>query len=714
MKAYFAHFAALSLALSTAMAVETVYVTARPQNCTVTADCPGPNTDGTYFEHFPISGDFGAAGTALGRPQTTVSRLYYGGEITDPANGVTIIPNLSVAGGIYSIEYNFNSLAGNTSPDLVMAVTSTNATLSFSETDKLQRSYGSPADRWNLMGYVTNNPGVSQPTITFTYKSGQAGGTDGRVLFDAWKFTHLETCSTVPELAVLGPLGASMSEVYVTNVVSTATKIIVYQSIGGGAMVQIGSKTTDIIAGRNTVPVGGLVKNAQVAATQTVAGQEGCVPSIGALVGGGANPAVKIALTIREQTNVNATVGAPGYTGAGTPFSNLHFLGASVANGAPLDAPVFYPSNGWQTVSFTRDSVTVAMVEHVTGTPSNNIPAGLAGYGQDIPVDFQVYAFRKGTNSQGVVSDVFSRAPSATISVTNTQAAGIVWKWDAVPKADGYKVFRGFFGTGFYEASDVATNVFVDWNQSEKWLADTTVNTNGIQNGKSVQWNPSLSNTNNLPGQWGTLESINFAIGDMTDVGPFDIYIDNLQNGTNVFQTFEEAPARLTDYGFRAPGLSGSTSPNLLDTPNVGEVSNRVADEGSKSLHLAWQWSGLTTNKWLRLTTSGAKPASNPMVNLDEPISFRMLLLPVGASLPTAPPAPSLTAAKVNGETVLNWSGGHRLQSSLVVTGAYANLSQTMVFYGYSNGFVGPFTNQFLAPYTNTSTEPVRFFRLAD
>ncbi len=712
MKSILAPVAVLSLMASTAMALETVYVTARPQGCTVTANCPGPNLDGTYSEHFPSLGDYGAVGSAQGHPQTTVARTYISGtSITDTGAGVTLTPTLAVAGGTYLIEYNFNSTAGNTSTDVVFSVTSPNANLSFTTTDKMQRSYGTPANRWNVVGYLTNQVGVTKPELTFNYASGMINGTlQNRLLLDCWKFTYVDVCMKTPAVAAVGPLGASMNEVNVTGVATNATKITIYQDNGAG-MVAIGSKTTGIVPGANKVSVTGLVKNAAVAATQTVANQEGCVPAAGVRVGGGANPPIRIALTIRETTNATAKAGSPGNTASG----NLHFLGASaVSGGAPIDAAIVYPSNGWQTVSISRGSVSIGTTANVTGIPTN-LPSGFTGYVADFGMDIQVYAFRKGTNSASVVTNIFSRVPAQSASVVSNQAYGVVWKWDAVPNAEGYRVVRSWGGTPAYEGADVTNNVFVDYNVADQWLAGIDVNTNGIQNGLSVQWNPSVSNTNNLPGQWGTLESINFAIADLTDTGPFDVYIDNVQNGTNVFQTFEEAPAGMTAYGFQPPFYSGTSSGNLLNPPDVGQVVNTVADTGMKSLHLVWQWNALSASRWIRLTTSSTYPASNPFVNLDEPISFRILIQPVGATLPAAPARPALTAAQANGQTVLIWTGAHRLQSSGDVSGTYTNVPQIMLLHNtYSAADLHPGTNTFLAPYTNLFTEPARFFRLVD
>jgi hypothetical protein len=132
----------------------------------------------------------------------------------------------------------------------------------------------------------------------------------------------------------------------------------------------------------------------------------------------------------------------------------------------------------------------------------------------------------------------------------------------------------------------------------------------------------------------------------------------------------------------------------LLSAPDQSIASNGAADTGTKSARVRFQWAGTNATQWLRLTTSGV---GNPQVNLLEPISLRMLLLPVGAS-PVAPPPPSLSIELVNGEAVLDWTGAHRLQESTNAAGPYAPVAGA----------------PFLAPYTNAPTDDVKFFRLVD
>jgi hypothetical protein len=124
-------------------------------------------------------------------------------------------------------------------------------------------------------------------------------------------------------------------------------------------------------------------------------------------------------------------------------------------------------------------------------------------------------------------------------------------------------------------------------------------------------------------------------------------------------------------------------------------------------MRIQWAWNGTTTSKWLRFTTSGV---GNAQVNVTEPITLRFLFVPGGGALPPAPAAPLLSVAQVGSQQVLNWTGGHRLQSSVEVAGAYTNVPQVLSPNTYTNVTLGAF----LSPWTNTFTEPARFFRLVD
>ncbi len=677
------------VSLSASAFADIVYVTSRPN-----PSGSGPQNNGTYFEvNLPTLGDFGAAGTAPGRPATSgAARTYISSAfMTDTTAGVNVYPTLAVPGGIYQIDYNFNSVAGNTSTNIVMAVSSTNATLSFATTDKFQRSFGNPANQWRLMGYLTNDAGSSTPWLEFRYQSGAVSGAGtpssaaNRLLFDTWRFTLVEPCLSVPVVSVTGPLSTNSTDVVVTGVSATATNVFVYQNSGSG-MVLIGSKLSGVTAGNNTVTVSGLVKTAIVAATQKIDGQEGCLPTTGTIVGGGANPRIRVALSIRETTDT----GPIGATAVDFSSTSIHFLGstnllgsAGGLNGAPSGGIVFNPSAGWQTVSFLRGT------NEIVGDSANTsgqLVSG-AGYAASETVSVQVFAFRDLPN--GV--RIFSVTPAQSTDVTSNDFFQVTWTWDSVTGANGYRVLRSYNFAGYNEYLDVSGTSLTDTNAG--WLAGNTVTPNTSQPGASIRWNPSISLTNALPGTWGILESINFVIDDLSDTGPFDIYIDNLKNAGTTWQTFENSVAGAQDVSFRAPSFSGTTAGNLLSSPNSSVISIRAADTGTKSLRVRYQWGGTNSTRWLRLTTSGV---GNPLVNLDEEISFRMLLLPAN-QLPVQPPAPTLTINRYNTDTVLEWTGAHNLQASTLVTGTYTNVSGVTT-----------------APWTNTFGESEKFFRLAD
>lgn len=691
----------LALIGSSAFA-DTVYITARPS-----PSGTGANPDGTYAELGAPGSDTSAVGTGAGSPPRTGCR-YFSNSFSNTAYatslgfpGIRLTPTLGVPGGTYRIDHNFSSTAGNVSTNISLVVTcSVAGTLSFTTSGtNFIRTAGNPATQWKTLGYITNDVGSANPTIDFYYLDGHVNaGLNNRLLIDTFRFTLLEPCLAIPAVGVTGPLSTNLNQVVVTGVSASATNVFVYQNSGAG-MVLIGSKTTGVTAGNNTVTVAGLVKSAQVAATQKINGQEGCTPTSGLFVGSGANPSIRIALSIRE-TPSSGPVGSPG----DSSYTNIHFLNATaVTSGAPVNADVVYPSNGWQTVTFLRGP------NEVVGDSANAVGALVnnTGYAANDTVSINVYAYRVLAN--GVT--IFSATPAQSSDVTSNDVFTVNWTWNTVSGAQGYRVLRSLNFAGYTEYQDVAVNSLNDLNAG--WTAGSTVTPTNSQAGRSVKWNAMTSDpypvgtTNRIPGQWGIVEAFGFAINNLDDTGPFDIYIDNIQNGATVFQTFEAAPAKTVDYGFRSPDFSGTTLGNILTGPLEGRVSNAVADTGTKSFRVQFQWNGTNSTKWLRLTTSGV---NNPQVNLDQPISFRLLMQPANATLSTPPAAPALALSQPGAATVLNWTGGHRLQTSVNVTGTYTNVPQILSPNTWTNINLGGY----LGPWTNTYTDPTRFFRLVD
>ncbi len=701
------------IGISAAAWADFVYVTGAASNCTDTVNCRvnlDLNVNGSYVYNDNGYADLTTAiALAPGKPATPGAR-YFSASFTNtyPDLGITVNPTLGVTGGVYRVYHVFSSAAGNVSTNIVVGVTNVEGcALSFTNTDKFQAKYGVASggmNTWQFLGFLTNAPDTSTPKVTFFWESGDVdAGAQKRMLVDTFLFVS-DGCAIVPQVGISGAYSVASTTVTVTGIDTNTTAIKVYQ-YANSSWTMVGQRTTFITNTTLNVTVSGLIKTAQLAATQTLNGQEGCLWGIPTgIVVGTPNPRVRLALSLRE-TPSTGPAGAPGITTGGST-ANIHFLGVtnrlSSAPGTP--GKVISPNNAWQEITFDAGIQNVGDSANVVGT----LGAG-PGYLATDSVTIQVYAYRT-VPANGVL--IYSRAAAQSAAVTNTDTFTVNWSWNAVAGADGYRLLRDVNAGGYNDYVDVvAATTFSD--ASSAWTFGNTVTPNRTQTGPSVKWNsatgdPDPVNTvSSLRSNWYTIDSLAFVIDDLTSSGPHDIYIDTIKNGSTVFYNMEPAPAGTTDYGLRAPVFSGTTSGNLASAPNSAVVVNSMAYEGTKSMRVQWAWNGTLNTKWLRLTTSGV---GNPQVNVEDPITIRFLYVPDGGTYPAPPAAPTLSAGVVNGNTVLSWVGGHRLQTAVSVSGAYTNVPQVLSGNVYTNVTLGAF----LAPWTNTFTEPVRFFRLAD
>ena len=419
------------------------------------------------------------------------------------------------------------------------------------------------------MGFVTNNPGVSNPVITFYFQGGiVSAGAQKRLLFDTFRFILYAPCLDVANVGVTEPISTNSPTVTVAGVTNAAA-VSVYQDSGSG-MVRVGQLTSGIVNGNNNVLVSGLVPGAKVAATQTVGSQEGCVPPTGFVVGTGPNPAIRVALSVRENVDLTGPAGSPG---PGTNV-NIYYIGASslLPGAAPEQGVVINPSNGWQTITSNR-----------------------------------------GVDPLNPVNPV-------------------------------------------------------------------------------VLWNNGASGDTTLDGNYGVLDGLAFAAEG--DSGPFDVYLDNMSNGINgVLQNWEAAAVGANSYQFRSPDFSGTTIGNILPVPSQAQVTSAAAFSGTKSVLLKFQFNSAESIKWVRIVTAGTTGA-NPQIDLNEPITFKVLLLPPGVS-PISPVPSNLSITHSGGSVTLNWSGSYQLQSAPVGTGPYSDVS------GVTN-----------APYTVPANASEAYFRL--
>lgn len=342
---------AVALALGSSLTVDAqdvVYVT--------TYDGSAQNTSCIDFCNNPLGleqsfSGFGSTdiSAAPGVPSRTKCVYYYGGT-----PNWNVIPQLNVPGAVYRIDVAHNTSPAITSCTAEATVTaySEDGTVSASCTNSpvFQRAYSGPV--WNTMGYITNNPGITAPTITMYYTGGDLTGVSTlRLYVDAFKFTEISSCEGVAgDVVVTGPLVADQTFVNVIGITEGATNVTIYVS---DAEIGQTNYAAGFAAGSLTVPVNmPLYKDAEIKARQSKDGCTSPMPSSGPLVGGGANPPLRISLGLLQNDALTGPAGANA-TASGT----LYWLKASgLVSGsgtAPLGGATLTPGECWQTVTFS-------------------------------------------------------------------------------------------------------------------------------------------------------------------------------------------------------------------------------------------------------------------------------------------------------------------------------------------------------------------------
>lgn len=344
-------------------ATEIVYVTTYTGS-TLTA-CPPYCNNPLLLGGVTIS-TFGstAISSPPGVPSRTKCTYGYAGEVN-----WSIQPPTTVAGATYRIEVAHVNVSSGTS-NVIMNAFSPDGTMSPSctNTPVFQKSYGGNA--WIEMGYITNNPGVTSPTITFHYVSGQldnSGAPGNRLYIDAFKFTEIDPCDgVVGDVAISGPLANNQTFVNVTGVTAGATNVTVYMS--GGEVGQT-NYAGGFAAGNLTVPTSTIYWTGEIKATQTKNGCTSSMPASGPFVGGGANPQIKVSLGCGQNAALTGPAGAD-TTGAITTYYWVKATGLTGGSGsAPVGGQLLYPGGCWQTVTF--DWSTDPKLSWLTGTTNN-------------------------------------------------------------------------------------------------------------------------------------------------------------------------------------------------------------------------------------------------------------------------------------------------------------------------------------------------------
>ncbi len=291
----------------------------------------------------------GEISTAPSIPSRTKSVYAWAGD----ANW-RVRPTLGTTGGVYRIEVAHGTVSCST--NVVITAWSPSGTVTASCTNSTVFDKQHVKTAWHELGYITNNAGVTRPEIFFLKTGGwidnNTGGTPQRLYIDGFKFTLIDLCAGVAgDVSVQGPVAANQTYVNVTGVTAGATNVTVY----AGA-TQIGSTNyaAGFAAGALVVPTTALVKGNSLTAIQT---KDGCLSSAStpAIVGGGANPGVKVTLGYYKDTAYQGPIGAS-TTGTGTAYW-LKATGLAQGSGsAPVGGAELPASGCWQTATFDFNS----------------------------------------------------------------------------------------------------------------------------------------------------------------------------------------------------------------------------------------------------------------------------------------------------------------------------------------------------------------------
>ncbi len=170
-----------------------------------------------------------------------------------------------------------------------------------------------------------------------------------------------------------------------------------------------------------------------------------------------------------------------------------------------------------------------------------------------------------------------------------------------------------------------------------------------------------LTETNSF----AALESL--AIGmddDDLDSGPYDLYIDEIMNGTNVIADFEGFPNTTPNVHFANPNAAPIPPPSsFLSAPISTRIAQNNAFSGTNSCRVRWQFLDNYSTRWCRLLFN-QPPLAYPQLDTHQPVTVRLLALPVGSN----------TCLRLNGivGTALTYSGGGGSQFVLLKSAGLA------------------------------------------
>ena len=403
---------------------------------------------------------------------------------TTAGSFVTLRPNLQDS-GVYLLEAAFPAPSSQ-SADIVVRIDLTGATLTNFNTNTtlvgdviestvFQRAGGSTV--WRSIGTLVLDPGVAVPTVTFTHIRGELNSTTGRFYSDSYRLVNTaEPClSGLPSLTTVnGPIAAGQTTVLVPGVDTNATKVTVYAN-----GIAIGQKVGGIVGGAEveTVTTTPLIAGEIITVTQHDTNDvESCRPNTGPVIGGGANPAVRISYSLRMDLALTGPIGAEG-TSASTWLTMLGATGPASGFGtAPLGGAVLQPANCWQTVTYNFGSADPRYTWAGAGTdPGTFALLDSLAFSMEAPRDSGPYAIYIDNivNGSTVIEDFEIEPAGAASYIFNAPGSSITTSGNLLSQAPGSITPNVSVVTNL--TADTGTNAaFVSWQFSDtavgSWL----------------------------------------------------------------------------------------------------------------------------------------------------------------------------------------------------------------------------------------------------
>lgn len=347
---------------------DTVYVEPRGQNGAWFSD------DGTGW------GNSGGWCNSFDSGLTSGGSRYFPAS-TAGATGrwVQVSPTLNVAGGTYQVlvSHYDNTLI---SDDLVVSTSLTNCTspsgdLHTGSTNAFQYQRGC---QWRNIGNIVLNAGQTQPTIRFTYQSGNVADSNNRWNVQGFKFLHVPTSSTLTLNASSGgTVGGGGGKNSGDSVTATATPNSGYRFVSWTTGGFNGTVVSTSASYSFVMPAQGYTLYANFITNGTLLTATPCPAAGGATTGtNGYNPGQSVTVTATPAAGYtwgNWTTGSCGGTVVSTSQSYTFTMPATAttvyANFVPsnftLTATTCYGGNVTGSGTYATDQPVT-----VTATPS--------------------------------------------------------------------------------------------------------------------------------------------------------------------------------------------------------------------------------------------------------------------------------------------------------------------------------------------------------